>query len=49
MKFRQKKMGEFGFGNSIRKLPKNEGNVLLYETYFEEKNINCETPCLVPR
>ena len=35
-----KKMGEFGFGHSVRKLLENYGKVLFYETYFEESNIN---------
>ena len=33
-------MGDFGFGQTIRKLPKNYEKVLFYETYFEERNIN---------
>ena len=33
-------MGEFCFGKSLRKLPKNSGKVLFYETYFEVANIN---------
>ena len=33
-------MGEFGFWQSVRKLPENEGKVLFYETCFEESNIN---------
>ena len=35
-----KKIDEFGFGQSVRKLPENEAKVLFYETYFEESNIN---------
>ena len=33
-------MGEFGFWQRVRKLPKNNGKVLFYETYIEESNIN---------
>ena len=33
-------MGEFSFGQSVRKLPENYGKVLFYETYYEESNIN---------
>ena len=33
-------MGEFGFGQSVRKPPKNYGKVLFYGTNFEESNIN---------
>ena len=33
-------MGEFGFGQSVRKLPENYGKVLFYETNFEDSNIN---------
>ena len=33
-------MGEFCFGKSSRKLPKNKARVLFYETYFEVGNIN---------
>ena len=32
-------MGEFGFGQSARKLLENKGKVLFYETYFQESNI----------
>ena len=32
-------MGEFGFGQSLRKLSKNQGKVLFDETYFEDSNI----------
>ena len=35
-----KKKGEFGFGQSVRKLHENYGKVLFDETYFEESNIN---------
>ena len=31
-------MGEFGYWQSVLKLPKNV--VLFYETYFEENNMN---------
>ena len=37
---KKKKMGEFYFGQSVRKLAENFGKVLFYETYFEEKNFN---------
>ena len=33
-------MGEFCFGKSLQKLPKNKGKVLFYETFFEVDNIN---------
>ena len=33
-------MGELGFQQSVRKLLENLGNVLFYETDFEESNIN---------
>ena len=33
-------MDEFGFGQSIRKLPENLETMLFYETYIEESNIN---------
>ena len=33
-------MGEFGFGQTVRKLPENKGKVLSQETFFEESNIN---------
>ena len=33
-------MGEFGFGQSVRKLPENYEKVLFYEAYIEENNIN---------
>ena len=33
-------MDEFSFGKSVRKLPKNLEEVLFYETYLEECNIN---------
>ena len=33
-------MGEFSFGQSLQKLPKNKGKVLFDETYFELSNIN---------
>ena len=33
-------MGEFGFGKSLQKLPKNIGKLLFDETYLEESNIN---------
>ena len=33
-------MGEFGYGQSVQKLPENSGKVLFYETYFEESNCN---------
>ena len=36
-------MGNLGFGQIIRKLPKNKGKVLFHETYFEESNINQKT------
>ena len=39
-KFCQKKMGQFGFGKSVQKLPKNSGQVSFEEAYFEEININ---------
>ena len=39
-KFGQKKIGKFGFGQSVRKLPKNYGKLLYDEPYFEESNIN---------
>ena len=32
IKFGPKKMGEFGFGESVRKLPKNFKKLLFYET-----------------
>ena len=45
MKFRQKKkiyiyIGNFGFGQCVRKLPKNKGKMLFDETNFEMSNIN---------
>ena len=36
----KKKIDEFRFGQSVRKLPGNYGKVLFYKTYFEESNIN---------
>ena len=33
-------MGEFCFGQSVRKLPKNEGKMLFCETNFVESKIN---------
>ena len=33
-------MGAFGFGQNVRKLPKNLEKVLFYETFFEEHNID---------
>ena len=33
-------MGEFGFWQSVRKMPENLVKVLFYETCFEESNIN---------
>ena len=33
-------MGNFRFGESVRKLSKNLEQVLFYETYFEESNID---------
>ena len=33
-------MDEFGFGQSVRKLPENQGKMLFYETNFEQSNIN---------
>ena len=33
-------MSEFCFGQRVRKLLKNLGNVLFYENYFEEHKIN---------
>ena len=33
-------MGEFGFWQTVQKLPENEAKVLFYETYFEDSNIN---------
>ena len=33
-------MRDFGFGQSVRKLPENYEKVLFYENYFEETNIN---------
>ena len=33
-------MGEFCFRQSVRKLPKNLGKVLSYESYFQKSNIN---------
>ena len=38
-KFRPKKMGEFGFAQSVRKLPENEGKVLFDKTHFGDSNI----------
>ena len=32
-------MSKFGFGQSVRKLPKNEGKMLFDKTYFEKSNI----------
>ena len=36
----RKKMGEFCFGQSVRKLSESYGKTLFNETYFEESNIN---------
>ena len=33
-------MCEFGFEQSVQKLPENEEKVLFYETHIEESNIN---------
>ena len=33
-------MGEFGFGQSVRKFPKNYEKMLFYKTYFENSNIS---------
>ena len=33
-------MHELGFGQSVRKLPKNKKQVLFYETYFKDSNID---------
>ena len=33
-------MGNFRFGESVRKLSENLEQVLFYETYFEESNID---------
>ena len=35
-----KQIGEFCFGQIVRKLPANEGKVLFQQTNFEESNIN---------
>ena len=37
-----KKFGEFGFGQSVQKVPENYGKLLFCETYFEEWNITWE-------
>ena len=39
-------MGEFGFGQSVRKLPENEGKVLLDETFLK-RVISTGNPYLV--
>ena len=39
-KFGPKKIGEFGFGQSLQKLLENLGKMLFYKTYFQESNIN---------
>ena len=38
-------MGEFGFWESVRKMPENLVKVLFYETCFEESNVN-RTPLI---
>ena len=40
-------MGDFCFGQSIRKLSKNKGKVLFYDTYFEESKYQPETTYLI--
>ena len=35
-----KKIGKFGVGQSVQKLPENKGKMFFYETYFEESNIS---------
>ena len=33
-------MGEFGFGQTVRKLSEKKGKMLFYETYIEESSSN---------
>ena len=40
-------MGQFGFGQTVRKLSEYYGKVLFYETHFEESNIN-RNPIIIP-